>query len=156
MSERPKGAWLVPVALLALTIGLATGLQAQTPPERERNQSTTERDKMAGMNEKAVTVTGCLQQKPGSNNEFTILGDDGKTYELEGSKNVALVDHVGHKVTVTGERKGRGEKHDKSAEGHRSSTESKASTGSGTTGMSTSEAPRLKVKGVQMISSSCQ
>lgn len=156
MSERSKSAWFVPFALLALTIGLAAGLQAQTPPERERSQSTTERDKMAGMNEKAVSVTGCLQQKPGSTNDFTIVGEDGKTYELEGSKNVALADHVGHKITVTGERKGRGEKHDKSAEGQKSSSESRSSTESRTTGMSTSEAPRLKVKGVQMISSSCQ
>lgn len=153
MSERAKRAWFVPLVLLALTVALATGLQAQTPPERERNQGQ-DRDKMTGMSEKAISVTGCLQQKPGSTNEFTIVGDDGKTYELEGSKNVALADHVGHKVTVTGERKGRGEKgekREKYAENQRSS-ESRSSE----SGTSASEAMHLKVKGVQMISSSCQ
>jgi len=49
---------------------------------------------------KMVTITGCLQNGDEAN-EFAITGEDGKKYELT-SKQVALKDHVGHKVTVTG------------------------------------------------------
>jgi len=45
-------------------------------------------------------VTGCLQKgsEPGG---FNIVGEDGKIWELH-SKKVALADHVGHTVSVTG------------------------------------------------------
>src|SRR5215470_2979015 len=49
---------------------------------------------------KMVTITGCLQNGDEAN-EFAITGEDGKKYELT-SKQVALKDHVGHKVAVTG------------------------------------------------------
>src|SRR5438046_5588871 len=47
-----------------------------------------------------TTVTGCLQKgdEPG---EFSITGEDGKTYGLR-SKTVDLSKHLGHKVTVSG------------------------------------------------------
>jgi len=47
-----------------------------------------------------TTVTGCLQKgdEPG---EYSITGEDGKTYGLR-SKAVNLSQHLGHKVTVTG------------------------------------------------------
>jgi hypothetical protein len=47
-----------------------------------------------------VGVTGCLQKsdEPG---EFSITGDDGKTWDLR-SRTVKLSEHVGHKVSVTG------------------------------------------------------
>jgi hypothetical protein len=47
-----------------------------------------------------TTVTGCLQKgdEPG---EYSITGEDGKTYGLR-SKAVSLSEHLGHKVTVTG------------------------------------------------------
>jgi len=50
--------------------------------------------------QKDVTVTGCLQ-KGASDGEFNIAGTDGTSYELVAGK-VALKDHVGHKVTITG------------------------------------------------------
>jgi len=51
---------------------------------------------------KAITVTGCLQ-KGDEANEFAI-SEGGKKYELT-SGSVALKDHVGHTVTVTGTMK---------------------------------------------------
>ena len=46
------------------------------------------------------TVTGCLQ-KGDEADEFSITGEDGKTYGLRSSA-VDLSKHLGHKVTVTG------------------------------------------------------
>src|SRR5438270_1993346 len=51
----------------------------------------------------SVTVTGCLQ-KGDEAGEFSITGENGKTYGLR-STAVKLADHVGHKVTVTGQAK---------------------------------------------------
>src|SRR5213080_4144432 len=47
-----------------------------------------------------TAVTGCLQKgdEPG---EYSITGEDGKTYGLR-SKAVNLSQHLGHKVTITG------------------------------------------------------
>jgi hypothetical protein len=47
-----------------------------------------------------TTVTGCLQ-KGDEADEFSITGEDGKTYGLR-SSTVDLSKHLGHKVTVTG------------------------------------------------------
>src|SRR5215510_7645065 len=47
-----------------------------------------------------ITITGCLQ-KGAADGEFSIAGPDGTSYQLVPSK-VALKDHVGHKVTITG------------------------------------------------------
>src|SRR5438105_1180271 len=47
-----------------------------------------------------ATVTGCLAQGDEAN-EFSIKGEDGKTYGLR-SSNVKLSEHLNHKVTVTG------------------------------------------------------
>jgi UDP-N-acetylmuramyl tripeptide synthase len=66
-----------------------------------------------------TTVTGCLQ-KGDEANEFSITGEDGKTYGLRSSA-VDLSKHLGHKVTVTGtlkaesyeKEKGESEEHEK-------------------------------------------
>jgi hypothetical protein len=66
-----------------------------------------------------TTVTGCLQ-KGDEAGEYSITGEDGKTYELR-SKTVKLSQHLGHKVTVTGtlraesaeKEKGEAEEHEK-------------------------------------------
>jgi len=73
-------------------------------------------EKMAGGK---TTVTGCLQKgdEPG---EYSITGEDGKTYGLR-SKAVNLSQHLGHKVTITGtlrpesaeKEKGKAEEHEK-------------------------------------------
>jgi len=78
---------------------------------------------MASAQEKSAggkaTITGCLQKgdEPG---EYSITGEDGKTYGLR-SKAVDLSQHLGHKVTVTGilkaesaeKEKGEAEEHEK-------------------------------------------
>ena len=73
-----------------------------------------------------MSVTGCLQEK--SKNEFTISGNDGKTYDLK-STSVKLGDHANHKVTVTG-------KVSKEGQG--------------------AEAGELEVSNLKMVSQSCQ
>jgi hypothetical protein len=79
---------------------------------------------------KAITITGCLQ-KGDEANEFAITGKDGKKYELTSTK-VALKEHVGHQVTVTGTLK---EEKSEEAEGW---------------------AGQVRVTSVKMISASCQ
>src|SRR5439155_10460491 len=68
-------------------------------------------EKMAGGK---TTVTGCLQKgdEPG---EFSITGEDGKTWGLR-SSNVKLEEHVGHKVTVTGSVHHESKTHEKAEE----------------------------------------
>jgi hypothetical protein len=64
-------------------------------------------------------VTGCLQ-KGDEAGEFSITGEDGKTYGLRSSA-VDLSKHLGHQVTVTGtlkaesyeKEKGESEEHEK-------------------------------------------
>jgi hypothetical protein len=77
---------------------------------------------------KTVTVTGCMEKgnQPG---EYSIKGDDGKTYGLT-SKNVKLDGHIDHKVTVTGKTMPTDKQKD--------------------------ENPKLDVTNVKMISPSCQ
>jgi hypothetical protein len=66
-----------------------------------------------------TTVTGCLQ-KGDEPDEFSITGEDGKTYGLRSSA-VDLSKHLGHKVTVSGtlkaesyeKEKGESEEHEK-------------------------------------------
>ena len=67
-------------------------LHAQESPAKERAEHKAAHHR--------VSVTGCVQKgdEPG---EFTITGPDGKTWDLR-SASVKLVEHVGHKVTVTG------------------------------------------------------
>ena len=78
--------------------------------------TTSAQEKSAGGK---TTVTGCLQKgdEPG---EYSITGEDGKTYGLR-SKAVNLSQHLGHKVTITGtlrpesaeKEKGKAEEHEK-------------------------------------------
>jgi hypothetical protein len=49
-----------------------------------------------------IRVEGCLQ-KSDEPDEFSITGDDGKTWDLR-SRTVKLSEHVGHTVSVTGVR----------------------------------------------------
>ena len=80
--------WLIPILCLSLCpIALAQG----TAPEKE---------KKAEKSAPTQSVTGCLQKgdEPG---EFSITGEDGKTWGLR-STSVKLDEHLGHKVNVTG------------------------------------------------------
>jgi hypothetical protein len=76
--------WLLPILCLSLC---PVALIAQTAaPEKKA--------------EKSQTVTGCLQ-KGDEAGEFSLKGDDGKTWGLR-STSVKLDQHIGHQVTVTG------------------------------------------------------
>jgi hypothetical protein len=76
--------WLIPILCLSL---YPVALIAQTAaPEKKA--------------EKSQTVTGCLQ-KGDEAGEFSIKGEDGKTWGLR-STSVKLDQHLGHQVTVTG------------------------------------------------------
>ena len=76
--------WLIPILCLSLC---PAALIAQTAaPETKA--------------EKSHTVTGCLQ-KGDEAGEFSIKGEDGKTWGLR-STSVKLDQHIGHQVTVTG------------------------------------------------------
>ena len=76
--------WLIPLVCLSLC---PVALIAQTAaPEKKA--------------EKSQTVTGCLQ-KGDEAGEFSIKGEDGKTWGLR-STTVKLDQHIGHQVTVTG------------------------------------------------------
>jgi len=74
-------------ALIAFTLALG----AYVAPRANAQEKTAGGKK---------TVTGCLQ-KGDEAGEYSITGEDGKTYGLR-SKAVNLSQHLGHKVTVTG------------------------------------------------------
>ena len=81
--------WLIPILCLSLCpIALAQG----TAPEKQ--------EKKADKSAHTQSVTGCLQ-KGDEAGEFSITGEDGKTWGLR-STSVKLDEHLGHKVTVTG------------------------------------------------------
>ena len=91
-----------------------------------------------------TTVTGCLQ-KGDEAGEYSITGQDGKTYGLR-SKSVNLSKHLGHKVTVTGTLKPESEENEKNeAKGHMSNEKKEAA-----------EAGDISVTSLKMISETCQ
>jgi len=87
---------------------------------------------------KGISVTGCLQ-KGDEAGEYSITGQDGKTYGLRSRSGVDLAKHVGHKVTVTGTKMREGneakEKHESGAK---------------------EEEMHLRVSDIQHISETCQ
>jgi hypothetical protein len=88
-----------------------------------------------------TTVTGCLQ-KGDEADEFSITGEDGKTYGLRSSA-VDLSKHLGHKVTVTGTLKAESYEKEK---GEREEHEKKEA----------AEAGDIRVTNLKMVSDSCK
>lgn len=88
-----------------------------------------------------TTVTGCLQ-KGDEPDEYSITGEDGKTYGLR-SQAVNLSEHLGHKVTVVGtlrpesaeKEKGEAKEHEKKE---------------------AAEAGDIRVTSLKMVSEKCQ
>lgn len=83
--------WLVPIlfaGLLPLSLRAQYG-DTQASPAKPAHKISS-----------AQSATGCLQ-KGDEAGGFSLTGDDGKVWELS-STSVALSDHVGHTVTVTG------------------------------------------------------
>jgi Las17-binding protein actin regulator len=71
---------------------------AKVQATQEQQEKKAEQKPMGHME----TVTGCLQKgdEPG---EFSIIGEDGKTWGLH-STSIKLDQHLGHSVTVAGSR----------------------------------------------------
>ena len=116
--------WLIPILCLSLC---PVALIAQTAaPEKKA--------------EKSQTVTGCLQ-KGDEAGEFSIKGEDGKTWGLR-STSVKLDQHIGHQVTVTGSTT-----HETKAEEKKEGQVEKAS--------SKEEYGDLEVSSLKMVSSTC-
>ena len=90
-----------------------------------------------------TTVTGCLQ-KSDEPDEFSITGEDGKTYGLR-SSTVDLSKHLGHKVTVTGSLKAELYEKEK-GEREREEHEKKEA----------AEAGDIRVTNLKMVSDSCK
>ena len=88
-----------------------------------------------------MSVTGCLQ-KGTETGGFFITGDDGKDWELTGTK-VKLAGHVGHKVTVTGH-----ELHKTEAQEKKTASNEKQESGG-------KEYADLRVTGLKMIADTC-
>ena len=114
--------------LLALTLAIG-GYGVRTASSQEHSASGKK------------SVTGCLQKgdEPG---EYSITGEDGKTYGLR-SKSVNLSEHLGHKVTVTGTLR------PESAE--KENTEAKESEKK-----EVPEAGDIRVTNLKMVSDKCQ
>jgi len=86
------------LAFVVLTTLVALGQEPASPDNPKRATTQEKQDHKPASPIK--TVTGCLQKGPEAG-EFSITGEDGKTWELN-SKSVKLDEHVGHQVAVTG------------------------------------------------------
>ena len=88
-----------------------------------------------------TTVTGCLQ-KGDEAGEYSITGEDGKTYGLR-SKAVNLSEHLGHKVTITGTLRPESAEKDKGEAAEHEKNEAV-------------EAGDIRVTSLKMVSEKCQ
>lgn len=128
MSHQPKLLhWLIPILFVSLC---PLALIAQEKQEKKADKAAH-----------TQTVTGCLQ-KSADPGEFSMTGEDGKTWELK-STSVKLDEHLGHKVTVTGTTS-----HESKAEEKKEGQVEKAS--------SKKEYGDLDVTSLKMISDSCK
>ncbi|HEU5403887.1 MAG TPA: hypothetical protein VFU86_21210 [Terriglobales bacterium] len=109
---------------------------------QENNEEKHEKSMTAGKQ----SVTGCLQ-KGDEAGEYSITGDDGKTYGLRSSA-VDLSKHVGHKVTITGTTKAESAEKE-SAEKEKTEAAEKGK-------MESNEAGDIRVTKLKMISEKCQ
>ena len=122
--------WLIPIVCLSLCpIALAQGAAPEKKAEKDAHPQT---------------VTGCLQ-KADASGEFSITGEDGKTWGLR-STSVKLDQHIGHKVTVTGSTTHESAKTEKAEEKKEGQVE-KAS--------SKAEYTDLDVTSLKMVSETC-
>jgi hypothetical protein len=120
------------LARLFILLVLALPLGAYVTP------SASAQEKTAGGK---TTVTGCLQKgdEPG---EYSITGEDGKTYGLR-SRTVKLSEHLGHKVTITGTLRAESAEKEK---GEAAEHENKEA----------AEAGDIRVTELKMVSDKCQ
>ncbi len=119
-----KFAWLV------LFVSLSSVLLYGAPQMADEKASATQ------------TVTGCLQKgtEPAG---FFLISTDNKHWELYSNKDVALAEHVGHTVTVTGTLAHRSKAQEEKSQPH----EQKEASGK--------QHDDLQVSSVKMVSATC-
>ncbi len=124
--EVEKSFRLFPILAFALALGVYI-----TPSASTQEKATGGK----------TTVTGCLQKgdEPG---EFSITGENGKTYGLR-STAVKLSEHLGHKVTVTGTLRPESAEKEKGEAGEHEKKEA-------------AEAGDIRVTSLKMVSETCQ
>jgi hypothetical protein len=132
--------WLVPILLVCFSPMI---LRAQEKGTEERQEKKAEKR----VSHSSKTITGCLQ-KGDEPDEFTITGEDGKTFGLR-SSSVKLADHVGHKVTVTGSPA-----HESKAEAKQEKAEEKKA-GKMEKAAQKQEYGDLQVSSLKMVSDTC-
>jgi len=117
---------------LLLSMSLcAIWVSAQDYPKSDSRQTSTQTSTQTGTSDQAMKVQGCLS---GSNGNFSLADDSGKTYQLAGDTS-KLTEHVGHKVEITGTTSSSG-----------AGSSSSSSAGAGTT---------LNVSSLKHMASSC-
>jgi hypothetical protein len=129
--------WLIPILFVCLGPLALVAQESATPEQQEKKaEQKTARH--------IETVTGCLQKgdEPG---EFSIIGEDGKTWGLR-SSSVKLDKHLGHTVTVAGSRTHESKAQEKAEEKKEGQVE-KAS--------SKEEYADLSVTSLKMVSETC-
>jgi hypothetical protein len=118
------------ITLLAVFMGLSSVLMFSAPQMANENA--------------AQTITGCLQKGTEDYGGFFLLSTDNKHWELYPTSDVALADHVGHTVTVTG------------TVTHRSKAQEEKSQPSEQKEISGKKHADLQVTSVKMVSESCK
>jgi opacity protein-like surface antigen len=133
---------------VALLMSLTVLAQYSTKPSddqaKQDNAKAAEQEKQGPKSTSDTkTVTGCLQ-KGDEPEEFSIIGKDGKNWELR-SNTVKLADHVGHTVTVTGPitRESKAEESKEKKEGQMEKASGKEEYG------------ELRVTNLKMVSQTC-
>ncbi|SRR5258706_2576060 len=126
--------WAIPIVCLSLC-PIALIAQDAAPEKQE---------KKAEKSAHTQTVTGCVQ-KGDEAGEFSITGEDGKTWGLH-STNVKLDQHLGHKVTVTGSTRHESKAEEKAEEKKEGQVEKAASK---------AEYADLEVASLKMVSETC-
>jgi hypothetical protein len=129
--------WLILVLVVCLC---PLALVAQESATQEQQEKKADQKPARHLE----TVTGCLQKgdEPG---EFSIIGEDGKTWGLR-STSVKLDKHLGHTVTVAGSRTHESKAQEKAEEKKEGQVE-KAS--------SKEEYADLSVASLKMVSETC-
>lgn len=123
--------WLL---CLALVVVGSSWLVAQSDTSSPKGKSETR------------TLSGCLSQGDNSK-EFKLTASDGSTWDLT-SKTVALADHVGHTVSVTGKVE--------HPMAHNMKEDAKDAAADAHMKKDNRESGDLKVTDLQMVSTSCQ
>jgi flagellar biosynthesis/type III secretory pathway M-ring protein FliF/YscJ len=101
--SKMKRLMLVSLTLAVFVCLTALARDAAKPSDDQAKQDSAKAAPQENQEKSASqtkTLTGCLQ-KGDQPDEFSIRGEDGKSWELR-SSTVKLADHVGHQVTVTG------------------------------------------------------